>query len=110
MKTNLYVIYDSKSELYNTPFALLNDEVAMRSAQQLLADPHSDIAKNPEDYSLFKIGTYDDANAIILELEKGMEVICRFHQLKAPESITLTEKVRHLEDQLANLLEQKANG
>ncbi len=83
----MYVVYDSKSECYNKPFCMINDKVALRSAETIVADDNNEISKHPEDYTMFRIGTFEDTTAV-LELLAAMEVICRFHQLSvrpAPE-------------------------
>ncbi len=85
MITNLYVVYDSKAKCYNKPFNLINNAVAMRSAQQIIKDGTSDIAKSPNDYTMFRIGIYEDTTAVI-ELLKTHEVVCRFHEVRTDET------------------------
>lgn len=80
MKTNLYVIFDSKAKIYNKPFCLLNDQVALRAAADILNDTNTDIAQHPFDFSMFKIGEYDDETAQIINYDK-FEILCRFHEL-----------------------------
>ena len=81
MKTYMYVIFDSKAEFYNKPFFMVNDQVAMRTAHTMRADPNIDIFNHPEDFTMFKIGEYDDLTAYVKTYEK-FEVICRFHELQ----------------------------
>ena len=76
---NAYVIFDLKAKLYNAPFFLLNDQVALRTAQQLVEDPKSEVFHHPEDYAMFKIGSYDDQSGIFSPSQH--DVICRFHEL-----------------------------
>lgn len=80
MKTELYVIYDSKSGIYNKPFHQLNRDVALRTATDLANDPNSEISKFPEDYSLFLIGTYDDETAG-MELTEAPQHVINFHEI-----------------------------
>lgn len=87
MLINAYVIFDKKAAVYNKPFYLLNDEIALRSASDLLQDNNTDIARHPEDFILFKIGTYDDTTAI-LKQTSSPETICNFHELSAQLSVT----------------------
>jgi len=91
MITNMYVVYDSKSECYNKPFCLINDKVAFRSAESIVEDKTSEIAKHPEDYTMFRIGTYEDLTAEI-ELLSSREVICRFHQLNIKPVATTVDQ------------------
>jgi hypothetical protein len=69
MKLNIYTIFDIKAKLYNKPFYMLNDQVAERTARDLLNDEKSDINKHPEDFVLYKIGEYDDNTGIITTLQ-----------------------------------------
>ena len=65
----IYTIYDSKAETYNTPFLMLNDAVAVRSFQELLTDPMTTIQKNPEDYTLFHIGEFNGLTGQVKPIE-----------------------------------------
>lgn len=80
MLTSMYTIYDQKAKVYNRPFHLLNDDVAMRTAQDLAADKNTDLGRHPEDFILFKIAHYDDSTATIALLEKP-ELFCKFHEI-----------------------------
>lgn len=65
MITKMYVIYDSKAEIYNQPFHFINDGQATRQFSDAVNNPETDFAKHPEDYTLFRIGTYDDSTTKI---------------------------------------------
>lgn len=79
MQTEIYTIYDTKAQIYNKPFHQQNKAVALRTATDLANDPNSEIAKNPEDYIMFYLGTYDDQTAKHDLTEP--EVLCKFHEL-----------------------------
>lgn len=80
MKTEMYTIYDSVAQIHNKPFHQTNKQVALRTATDLANDPKGEIFKNPEHYSMFYVGTYDDSNAEI-ELAIPMEHVLNFHEL-----------------------------
>lgn len=80
MKINMYVIFDKAAKMYNKPFYLLNEQIALRSAVDLLSTPGTDIYNNPEDFAMFKLGEYDDENATITN-DPDMPLVCRFHEL-----------------------------
>ena len=84
MKKNIYVIYDSKAQFYNTPFFLPNNAVAMRTAQDLLQDPNSEISRHPEDFAMFLIGEYDDEGAQLIPFDK-QDCLVRFHEINTTE-------------------------
>lgn len=75
----MYVIFDSAAGLYNKPFPMQNNDVALRAAQDLVNDPASECSKHPEDFSMWKIGDYDDTTADFPQ--HTHELIARFHEL-----------------------------
>lgn len=56
----LYSVQDSKSGLFFTPYAAPNAGVALRMFTDAIKNPNSEIAKHPEDYALYEIGTMDN--------------------------------------------------
>jgi len=81
MITNLYSIYDSKSETYSKPFHMHNDSVALRNCTDLASDPNTEVAKHPEDFTLFLIGEWDD-NTCEFDIRETPKNILRFHELQ----------------------------
>lgn len=79
MITKIYTIYDSKARVYNKPFFVLNDDVCLRSVLQMKGGD-TDIATNPEDFSVWYLGTYDD-NTAQLDLCGTPKVIAKVHEL-----------------------------
>ncbi len=65
MKLNIYTIFDTASGLYMRPFYQQSDGAAVRSFKDIAIDADHEVGKHPEDYSLFRIGVYDDNNAVI---------------------------------------------
>ena len=82
MQIAVYTIYDQKSGVYNKPFYLVNDAVAKRSAVTLLRDETTEIARHPEDFTLMKLGYFEDTNAKF-ELLEVPEVLCKFIELQS---------------------------
>lgn len=58
-------VYDSKVGAYLPPFFVVNQAVAQRSFADIAKHPDHQIARNPTDYSLFIIGSYNDETAEI---------------------------------------------
>jgi hypothetical protein len=58
MILNQYTIYDSAHEAYYQPHSFENDALSLRQFADI-ANEDTQIAKNPEDYSLWKIGTFE---------------------------------------------------
>lgn len=80
MKVKLYAVYDVASGVYDGPHAQQTDAVATRNFAQAVNNPESPIGKNPDDFTLFRVGTWDDSNGEIIpesvvKIVNGLEVI-----------------------------------
>lgn len=80
----VFVTFDSKAKAYDLPVFVPGKEVLMRDIINLMNNPQHQTAvrvQNAEDFSLFKIGTYD------LKTSKldyhAPEHIANFHELRA---------------------------
>lgn len=61
MKYKVFSIYDAKAEAHMPPFFFAATGLAIRAFADMANDPSHTVGKHPEDYSLFEIGTFDDA-------------------------------------------------
>lgn len=80
MHHNIYCIYDKKAKAYTLPFYYQHDGQALRIFTDWVNDIDNPFSKHPEDYSLNKIGTYDE-NLATIEQSK-IEVLAEGAQLK----------------------------
>ena len=53
-------VLDVKAKAFLQPFFVPNVSMAVRSFGDAVLNPDSGIAKHPEDYNLYKLGTFDD--------------------------------------------------
>lgn len=60
MDKNLYSIFDKKSGTYMQPFVELTDGTATRQCMDLLKNPNTPFSKFPEDFTLMRIGSWDE--------------------------------------------------
>lgn len=60
MRINAYSIYDTASGVYMRPFFLEADGQAIRAFSDMAVDAEHDIGRHPEDYSLCRIGIFDN--------------------------------------------------
>lgn len=62
MEMKVYSIFDKKAASYMSPFFMHQDGMARRSFGDLVNDKQHQLGvnKHPEDYSLYKLGTFDD--------------------------------------------------
>lgn len=65
MKMNIYTIYDTAAKTYMRPFFMASDGQALRAFTDISTDADHEVGKHPEDYSLHRIGTFDDQKAAI---------------------------------------------
>lgn len=66
MRINAYSLYDRKTLVYHNPFFALTDSAASRIVADIVADPNTSVGRHPNDYVLFRIGTYDDGLGLML--------------------------------------------
>ncbi len=80
MKLNAYTIYDVASGIYMRPFFSQADGQAIRGFKDIATDADHEIGKHPEDYTLYRIGNYNETTGKMQgeELEKlatGLEMM-----------------------------------
>lgn len=74
MMYGMYAIKDAKST-YMAPTADLNDACAIRNFEHAVRQPNSLLASHPNDYSLFKVGTFDNVSGCFTLIEPP-KVLC----------------------------------
>jgi len=80
----LFTIYDEKAEVYMPPFFVPTVGLATRAFTDCINSNDHQFGKHPADYTLFQIGTFDDADAAIINMEKkslgnGVEYVDKSH-------------------------------
>lgn len=68
---NCYSIYDKKALSFATPFFAVNDDVAMRSFEDLVRDRRSLVAQHPEDFALHFVGRFETETGKLLPRSEG---------------------------------------
>lgn len=63
---NVYAVKDDVSSSFNQPFLMVNDQIAIRGFKTLAQDESTDIGKYPTDFSLYRLGQYDEKTGVIL--------------------------------------------
>lgn len=66
MILKIYSIFDEKINAFMTPFFAPADGAAVRSFKDLCMDDSSTVSKNLEDFSLYRIGEYNDSDASVI--------------------------------------------
>ena len=70
MKLNVYTIFDGATGAYMRPFFLQSDGQAMRAFTDIATDREHEVGKHPEDYSLYRVGLYDDNKGCLVHEDK----------------------------------------
>lgn len=66
MRIHAYSLYDVKSLTYSPPFFAVSDGVAVRMLADLVSDLNTSVGRHPKDYTLYRVGEFDDANGELL--------------------------------------------
>jgi len=68
MKAQVFSIYDKKAQYFEKPFTSQNEETAVRLIKNTMSDTNAaniQFVKTPEDFALYHLGEFDDANGQI---------------------------------------------
>jgi hypothetical protein len=70
MQLQIFAIYDKKAEAHLNPFFLSQKGQALRELQQAVQNEKTMIFQYPEDFSLWKLGDFDNRTGILIPLVK----------------------------------------
>lgn len=68
MKLLVYAIHDRVVESFGSPFTANTEAEAKRMFFGAASDPSTYLAKNPKDFSLYQIGTFNNAGGELVGL------------------------------------------
>lgn len=72
---NLYTIRDNKASASMAPFTAQNHGIAMRFVFNVLTDqPQSDVARYPNDYTLYCLGEFDQVGNLVRGYQEAQHV------------------------------------
>lgn len=89
MRLNVYSIYDTAAGAYARPFFMQSDGQAMRAFVDIAGDKEHEIGRHPEDYSLFRLATFDDTKGVFHPeapecLSTGLEAVAQGRKVMKP--------------------------
>lgn len=82
MKHSVFTIHDSKAQAFLQPFFMQNESLAIRAISECISDENHKFHMHAEDFTLFKLGDFDDQTA-------------QFDNLPAPQSLTPLITLKH---------------
>ena len=109
MKNQIFSVYDSKANLYMSPFYQNTVGQARRVFSDIINNPQHQFSKNPEDYTLFHLGEYNDITAKFdlldtpTSLQLGLEIV---KENTVPEDYHI-ETVNNLKERIEELENEK---
>ncbi len=59
-KLDMYCVYDEKANAFLRPFCMPNSATAVRALRDSAKEEDHPFCKNPEDYTLYQVGTFDE--------------------------------------------------
>lgn len=68
MKLEICAIWDDKAKAYMQPFYMQNKALAVRTFANAVNKTDSQLNVNPEDYTLFHVGSFEDSNGTFVIL------------------------------------------
>ena len=87
MLLKIFTIHDAKAQAYLPPFYLQNVAVAMREFTDACNNPLHNFGKNPQDYTIFILGDFDDQDSLFDLIDKqslanGLDLVASEYKLK----------------------------
>lgn len=102
MILEMYSVFDSVALAYNQPFFTANDGMAVRIFSDNVNSVDSVINKHPEEYSLYRVGKYDDSNGAIEPCDP--ELIITANIVKNPPD-SVERQIEWVKAELASLVD-----
>lgn len=97
MRTNMYCIYDQAAEAFIMPFFMHTDTMAIRAfAGNVNSNEEDNITKHPEQFCLFKVGTFDDKKGMFEPLDSPKALGLGNEYVLAKETTQLQESILDL--------------
>lgn len=114
MKTKIFSLHDGKAQMFQTPFFMPTLGMALRAFTDLCNEADTMVSRHPEDYCLYEIGEYDDADAsfsplIPIKLVGTAQEFKKLRQDKPrPEYIDMSKVMSEQAKEVINSREQVA--
>lgn len=102
MKLNMYCVFDVAVGAYMRPFFMHSDGQAVRFFSDLAVDAEHEVAKHPQDYSLARVGVWDDQNGqtateAVSILITGLEAVAASRKVNARQIDALEQESKEIE-------------
>jgi len=72
VKKSVFSVYDSKAQVFATPFFSHNSNTAIRDFNNAALDENSALYRNPSDFTLFEIGKFCDETGLLEPIQPSI--------------------------------------
>ena len=96
MKRNIYMVFDTAAAIYMGPIIHRTDGEALRDFEAVSTNADTKIGQNPEDFSLYRVGEFNDHDGILVPLDK----VCLATAL---EMVAKARKPENVADNIQNI-------
>lgn len=84
----MVALYDDVTELFGYPIVVENEKTAIRGFCNMVSDKNSVVGKNPSNFTLYRIGYYDNKTGeIFSKFDKDADII-----ISGTEALYINEK------------------
>lgn len=95
---NLYAVIDTATGIYDGPFPLESDAIAIRGFSDQVANAESTIGKHPKDFAIVKVGTWNVATGEVKDMQNttvitGLEAVAEMRKEVNPVPENLLKEV-----------------
>jgi len=94
MILGVYSVFDIKANAFMPPFYMHNNAIAIRAFTDSVKGKEHAFALNPEDYTLFKLGTWDDNQGEFVNESEAL--ITAEQTLKRPQQVDFINNVQEV--------------
>ena len=99
MKKNLYAVIDTASGVYDGPIPGQSDGQMIRSFSDMAVNAEHPIGQHPEDYSLIKVGTWNDGTGEVEDFQNttmitGLEAVANSRKVEPGSLVEFDQKVK----------------
>lgn len=75
MILRMFSIFDRKALTYHPPYYAVNEQAAIRTLHDVVADTNTNIGRHPNDFVLYLVGVYDDEKGEVQPIAPLIHVI-----------------------------------
>ena len=83
MRHQVFSVYDVKAKCFLPPFFMHQPEMAIRAISNATNDPGHQFHANPEDYSLYHLGEFDDDNGKLVPFNEPVQLVTALELVKS---------------------------